>query len=599
MINYEMLIPENGYVIAELACGHEGSVSKFKELVDCAEKAGAKIIKTPIFIPRERKNENDSDWKLINKHCLVKKDLLRCVDYVKAKGLTFFADIYEYAGFRIAKELEIDGYKIQAQDLVNAQFVETVTKENKITILEIGGIHRSELIKILEFLKEKNLNKRIILIPGLQNVCTPLELHSLSEFADLILKYSSKYGIKVGCADHIEGNSEDAVIFPLMCLSQGACIIEKHITVDRKRKWQDYESALNSDQFESFIRKINRYTPLLKQIGFHNKEEIDNRLQFNRFALTNKDLKTGEIISCEDFNFERMTGKGMPLSSIDIHGSILKCDVKKGTILRRNLLKNNIGCIILARSSSSRLPNKALLKIKGVESIGLLMKRMKKCQRIDKFILATSIENSDDKLADIAQKYEYDVFRGSLEDVSDRLFEAAKYYDVNHIVRVTGDDILRDETMIEKVIDEHLSYSNDVTLTKNMPYGTDTEMFTFETIKTIKNNAIFPENTSYLEWYLQNNRYFSIRYVDSGYNFDPKLRITLDYPEDLLFFEKIFHEFNVTDCSFTIPDVLKFLHKNPEIQLINNYLSPKSKEKKDNLMLNYDRGKLIDTRLNI
>jgi spore coat polysaccharide biosynthesis protein SpsF (cytidylyltransferase family) len=161
---------------------------------------------------------------------------------------------------------------------------------------------------------------------------------------------------------------------------------------------------------------------------------------------------------------------------------------------------------------------------------------------------------------------------------------------------VTGDDILRDEIMIDNVIDDHLFYSNDVTLTRNMPYGTDTELFTFDTIRTIMSNALYPQNTEYLEWYLENDRYFSVKYVDSNYTFDPKLRITLDYPEDLIFFERIFQRFKGKN-DFTLPDVLEYLNKNPEIPLINNFLSPKTVKEKDNLVLHYDKGKLVDTTL--
>ena len=64
MIFYEQLIPENGYVIGETACGHEGDINKLTQLIDCVADSGAQIVKFQIFIPLERATEKHPEWKL-------------------------------------------------------------------------------------------------------------------------------------------------------------------------------------------------------------------------------------------------------------------------------------------------------------------------------------------------------------------------------------------------------------------------------------------------------------------------------------------------------------------------------------------------------
>lgn len=229
----------------------------------------------------------------------------------------------------------------------------------------------------------------------------------------------------------------------------------------------------------------------------------------------------------------------------------------------------------MARNSSTRLPEKATRKILGRETIALLIERVKRCQSIDYLVLATSVESSDDILEQIAKHEGIFSFRGSLENISLRMYEAVQTYGADHIVRITGDDILRDELMIDRAIQSHLQQSCDVTFMDNMPYGTSSEVFTLNTLETILKNAKVPANTEYLTYYLENERYFSANHVNSGYTFDPSFRLTLDYEEDFEFFMHIFERFYPRKTNFTIPEVLQWLRKHPEVVAINKFKTPK------------------------
>lgn len=238
-------------------------------------------------------------------------------------------------------------------------------------------------------------------------------------------------------------------------------------------------------------------------------------------------------------------------------------------------IKQKVGIIIVVRITSTRLPNKAICKILGQDSISILLKRMKRIKNSHEIILATSTDKSDDILEKIAIKQNVSFYRGSHYNVALRYYEAAKKFDLDQIVRVTGDAILCDEIMLEKAIENQLSKNTDVTFIKNMPYGTAKEVFTIKTIKTIAENAEKPENTEYLEWYLENSDNFNIGYIISDYVFDKSTRLTLDYKEDLILFNKIFEYFKKDIDKFTLKDVLIFLKNNPEMIKINSHLTPK------------------------
>ena len=207
----------------------------------------------------------------------------------------------------------------------------------------------------------------------------------------------------------------------------------------------------------------------------------------------------------------------VPLSSNDLVGKVLKKDINEGQIIRLNLIEQKIGAIIVVRNTSSRLPQKAIKKILGKETICLLIERIKRCKNLDEIVLATSTHPADDVFQRIAKDNNIKFFRGSLNNVAERFYNAAKYYGIDQIVRITGDDILRDEVMIDYGIESHLFESRDVTFIRNTPYGCSSEIFSFETLRTIMEKANNPLNTEYLEHYLENDRYFSINEVFASY----------------------------------------------------------------------------------
>jgi spore coat polysaccharide biosynthesis protein SpsF (cytidylyltransferase family) len=249
--------------------------------------------------------------------------------------------------------------------------------------------------------------------------------------------------------------------------------------------------------------------------------------------------------------------------------------MSKGDLCRPSNFKNKVGGIIVARCTSSRLPNKALLEIQGRETIALVIDRMKRCESFDCLILATSTDPSDDALVEIAKREGILSFRGSLDNVSMRFYEAAELYNLDYFVRITGDSLLCDSVMLDVAVKSHLEAGRDVTFSENMPFGTNKEVISMNTIKTILDKANIPSNTEYLEYYLENDRYFSKNVVKADYDFDSSLRITLDYEEDLRFFDCIYTHFKDINPSFTLRDALAWLQKNPHVAEINKHMVQK------------------------
>ena len=564
--------PKEGLVIGEIACGHEGNIERLKQLIDVVSESGAAIVKFQIYKIEERALPNTKEWNLFSEWVLNDSEWEEGVKYARDKNLAVYADVYGQDSLSLSDKLKVDGYKIHSEDLLNSYFILDVISRNKVTLISVGGAKRIEIYNLLEFLKTHNSLNNIVLMTGVQTFPTPIEGHSIEEVSDLIDKYSH-YGVKVGFSDHISGEMEEAHIIPFMAWSRGACLVEKHLTINRDDRWIDYHSSLDRENFIKFMSRVKVFCSLLNPIGMMTEYEYSYRKMFKKSPTFKSEFLRGHKIKNTDIVFSKDSKNSIPISSKNLIDKKINRNIAKGELCRLNTIKNNIGAVIVARCSSSRMPNKALRKFGDKESISILIDRVKKCNNIDTIILATSTDDSDDRLVEIAKREKIKYFRGSLENVALRYYEAAKEYGLDHFVRITGDAICSDYSMIDKIVESHLLNCCDVTFMKNMPFGTHNQVVSINTIKAIIEKASVPENTEYLEYYLENDRYFNINYVKSEYNFDSRTRITLDYEEDFEFLSSIYKKFSST---IHLHNILNFLQKNPNLIDINTHKMQKT-----------------------
>ena len=148
--------------------------------------------------------------------------------------------------------------------------------------------------------------------------------------------------------------------------------------------------------------------------------------------------------------------------------------------MQKNLKENKVVALVQARSTSMRFPKKVLGKINKYTIIELIFLRLNKSKYINEIILVTSKDKSDDKLSKIIEDLGFNVFRGSLDNVLDRYYKAAKLFEADIIVRITGDCPVIDTNITDKVIHKYLSKKLDYCSTvipPTFPDGFDTEVF--------------------------------------------------------------------------------------------------------------------------
>jgi len=232
----------------------------------------------------------------------------------------------------------------------------------------------------------------------------------------------------------------------------------------------------------------------------------------------------------------------------------------------------NIDVFVLARLGSSRLPKKHFKNIGNKLVIDHLLHRIKKAKKIRKIIVCTTKLKSDDELVDYLKKRDVEVFRGNNKDVIKRIQDAAEYYKTDVIIDVEGDKIYTDPKYIDFIANKfqksQIEYitGND-SLTKFNPshgiHGIIPGGFHINAIKKMyKLKKVKNTETGYREFFLRDE--FNVEYIIPEFidRFPKKIRLFLDYQEDLDMARKIFGEIGNDFDTITL---LKFLEKKPKI----------------------------------
>ncbi len=257
---------------------------------------------------------------------------------------------------------------------------------------------------------------------------------------------------------------------------------------------------------------------------------------------------------------------------------------------------NKVVAIIQARMGASRLPGKVLLDIGGEPMLARVVERALRSKGVDQVVVATSLEQEDDPIEVFCSQREYSCFRGSLQDVLDRYYQAAKSYSANIIVRITADCPLIDPLVIDQTLDafygdgpplinqtdpvQSVPKSKPVPAwdfaanrlpppwKRTFPIGLDTEVCTYSSLEIAWREANQPHQREHVMPFLyEQEQRFRVLLV----NHDPDLgdlRWTVDTPQDLELLRQVYDRFGGRD-DFSWIEVLELFKDEPELAKIN------------------------------
>ncbi len=240
----------------------------------------------------------------------------------------------------------------------------------------------------------------------------------------------------------------------------------------------------------------------------------------------------------------------------------------------------NKAAIIEARMKSTRLPGKVLRPIAGKPMLELLIERIKQARYLNHIIIATTESISDDPIVELAKRLDVGCYRGSEEDVLDRVLSAAKKNKVDIIVEITGDCPLIEAEKIDQMLMSYIHMNYDFMVNRldgSYPPGLGLRIFRRETLEKVDSLTKDPVDREHVTLYIwEHPELFSIYHFQN--NLDPKywdLRLTVDNEEDFILIESIFQELYPKDPRFGLYDIIDMLQRRPELIEINRHIKDK------------------------
>ena len=204
--------------------------------------------------------------------------------------------------------LGVDAVKIHASDINNLPFLEHVGQREIPVLLAVGGATDQEIARAIELLS--CCRKPLILMHGYQDGPTAVGDTHFAKIGAL----KDLYDLPVGYSDHVAGSVGEgvdkpnslALTFPFFAIGAGACVIEKHVMLDRTKAWEDFESALTVTEMRDFVFLIRETE---RSMGSKSAEPNLAEVAYRRAiktVISKRNIDVGDILTQDDLDYKRV-----------------------------------------------------------------------------------------------------------------------------------------------------------------------------------------------------------------------------------------------------------------------------------------------------
>ena len=326
------------FIIAEAGINHNGDIEIAKKMIDAAKNAGADAVKFQTFkaenvaskyaeiaeYQREDMRHGEKQLDMIKKFELNYEDFKILKDYCDVKEIMFLSTPHSLDAIDFLESL-IPIYKIGSGDLTNIPFLRKIAGKRKPIILSTGMANLGEIEEAIWAVEEEG-NRDILLLHCISNYPTKIEDVNLR----VIQTLNEAFKFPVGLSDHTL-----STVIPAVAVALGACIIEKHFTLDKAMEGPDHKSSLEPEELKEMIKNIKEVEKALGNgIKKPTKEEEKIKKIVRKSIVAKVDIPKGSTIEEKMIEIKR-PGNGISPKHIDkIIGSRVRVDIHKDEIIK-------------------------------------------------------------------------------------------------------------------------------------------------------------------------------------------------------------------------------------------------------------------------
>ena len=325
------------FIIAEAGVNHNGRLELAKKLIDAAKSAGVDAVKfqtyktealVSAYAPKaeyqKRKNIEKTQFEMLKSLELSESQFLHLFNYCKRKKIVFLSTPFDSESAGFLYRLGVPAFKIGSGDLNNIPLLVQISKYKKPIILSTGMSTLQEVKEAVEVVYSAG-NKKLILLHCTSNYPTKINDVNLRAMHTL----ENKFNVPVGYSDHTEG-----ILIPVIAVAMGACIIEKHFTLDRNLPGPDHRTSLEPDELRVMVRAIRDTEKALgSRIKNPTKEEEEIKKAARKSVVALVDISKDTPITKEMLILKR-PGTGLAPKYLNkIIGEKPKKDIKKDSLI--------------------------------------------------------------------------------------------------------------------------------------------------------------------------------------------------------------------------------------------------------------------------
>lgn len=335
------------YVIAELSANHNGDLAQALRIIDAAVEAGADAVKIQTYRPDTITLKSDApDFQITDGlwagHTLY--DLYEWAHtpwewhetlfaHAAKRGITLFSSPFDPTAVDLLGGLGTPAYKIASFEAVDLPLIRYVASKGKPMIISTGMADLEEITEAVEAAREGGCQE-LALLHCVSGYPAPAADYNLATIADM----AARFRVPLGLSDHTLDNTT-----AIAAVALGACIIEKHMTLDRAGGGPDDSFSLEPNEFAALCRDARIAWDAVGTIDYGRKSSEQGNVKFRRSLYFVKDMKAGDVIT-EDCVRSVRPGYGLAPKYLDlVVGQELKTDVSRNTPVKsRNIHGNGL-----------------------------------------------------------------------------------------------------------------------------------------------------------------------------------------------------------------------------------------------------------------
>lgn len=327
---------KNPYLIAEVNSSHNGDVNVAKKMIEAAKEAGCDCVKfqswsASSLYSKTYYKENPIAKRFVDKFSLSPEQLADMADYCKQVGIGFSSTPYSKSEVDFLVDIHAPFIKIASMELNNHEFLTYIASKKVPVVLSTGMGEMDEIKKAVQTI-ERAGNHKIILLhcvsiyPAKEDT---INLNNIIGLREAFPEYP------IGFSDHTLGD-----FIAVGATALGAAVIEKHLTLEKKKIGMDNQMAMEPDELKTLVEKCRTlHVALGEKERTVLPEEYEQRKNMRRSIVSTRDVSAGDTITKEDLDTKR-PGTGLPPDRMsELVGKTAVNDIEADTIIREEDVK--------------------------------------------------------------------------------------------------------------------------------------------------------------------------------------------------------------------------------------------------------------------